>query len=463
MSINNSESSSADRRFGRVSGAKSGCALRNGEDLPETATSAILKCYLLGGALASPVPPIRSQTIPNMETRCHQLITSVWSLGSCLALACLFALALTACGRTQKEASKDRPPIPVHMAEVIQKDTPFFLEAIGNAAAYNTVDVKSRVTGELVNRFFKAGDPLKEEQELFTIDPAPFQAKVREGEAKLRQSTVQYEQAKREYVRFKTLYAEKAVSQEQLETKEVDMNSKLYQRELNQAELETAKLNLGYCFIRAPLDGQSGEIYIDDFNIVNANQDKLVTIKQIKPIKVKFSIPGKYLDEIRKYGSNGAMEVEARPLGNDKPEIGSLSLVDNIINPKTGMIALEGTFANPEAKLWPGVFVRVRLKLTVTRSAVLVPERAVNEGPEGQYVWVANQEHAVAMRPVKLDRRDGDMAVLSEGLKPGEKVVTDGQLLLHPGAKVVPRPGAPPRKVEEQNQEKNIKSRGRES
>ena len=278
-------------------------------------------------------------------------VISTASTGHRVVMVFLLLVALAACGQSKKEAKKELPPVPVQIAAVIQQDTPLFLEGIGNAAAYNTVDVKSRVTGELIKKFFKAGDPIARDQELFTIDPAPFEAKVREGEAKLKQSKVQYEQAQREFLRFKVLHAEKAVSQEQLETKEVDMNSKLYQTELNQAELETARLNLGYCFIRAPLDGESGEIYIDDFNIINANQDKLVTIKQIKPIKVKFSVPGKFLDQIQKSGSNGPMEVEALLLGSDRPEVGSLTLVDNVVNPRTGMIALEGTFPQPGGQI----------------------------------------------------------------------------------------------------------------
>lgn len=379
------------------------------------------------------------------------------------ALVCVLCLALTSCGSGKQEVKKERPPVPVQIEEVIQKDTPLFLDGIGNAAAYNTVDVKSRVTGKLVKKFFRAGDPVKKDQELFTIDPEPFYAKVREGEARVKQATVQYEQARREYVRFKALHGEKAISQEQLETKEVDMNSKLYQTEVNQAELETAKLNLGYCFIHAPLDGESGEIYIDDFNIVNANQDRLVTIKQIKPIKVKFSVPGKFLDQIRHYASSGPVEVEALILGDDKPEKGVLSLIDNVINPKTGMIGLEGIFPNPEARLWPGLFVRVRLKLSVTRDAVLVPERAVNDGPDGQYVWVANQDETVAVRPVKLDRREGALAVVSQGLKAGERVITDGQLLLAPGAKVVPRGQLPSKEPAGKGQGKDSKDSGQES
>ncbi|MHB8202527.1 MAG: efflux RND transporter periplasmic adaptor subunit [Desulfomonilaceae bacterium] len=346
-------------------------------------------------------------------------------------------IMLTSCGKFKKDVKKQSPPLPVDIAEVLVENAPLFINAIGNVAAYNTVDVKSRVTGELIKTFFKAGDPLTDGQDLFTIDPAPFEAKVQEGEAQLNQSRVQYEQAKRDFLRYKGLFGEKAVSEEQLEAKQVDMNSKLYQMKLNEAQLDSAKLNLGYCSIRSPITGPSGEIYIDNFNIVNANQDRLVTIKQIHPIKVKFSVPGKFLDQINKYNTVAPLQVDVLIQGSDKRETGQLTLIDNNINLRTGMIALEGTFANPESRLWPGQFVEVRLKLTTTVGALLVPARSVNDGPDGQYVWVVNQDQTVAMRPVKVDRRETDMAVISEGLKPNEKVVTDGQLMLRPGAIVI--------------------------
>ncbi len=361
----------------------------------------------------------------------------LFSLG--LVLLCLLVAVLNGCGKKQADNNKGRPPVPVDIGEVIQKDTPLFLEGIGNVVALNTVDVRARVTGEIIKKLVDEGDRLTKGQQLFVIDPAPYEAKLKESQAKVRQSKVLYEQAKRDFLRFQALYAEKAVSQEQLETKEVDMNSKLYQVELNQAELESAQLNLGYCFIQSPLDGQSGEIYIDNFNIVKANEDKLVTIKQVQPIKVRFSVPGKLLDRIREHDKSEPMAVEALVLGSDKPEAGTLTLIDNNINLKTGMIVLEGTFSNPGSRLWPGQFVRVRLRLSVTKNAVLVPLRAVNDGPSGQYVWFMNPDQTVAIRPVTVDRRSGDMEVVSKGLKAGDKVITAGRLMLYPGAKVVSR------------------------
>lgn len=356
-----------------------------------------------------------------------------------LLLMSLLSITLVACGKPQQAAKKERPPVPVQTAQVVVKDTPLYVEGIGNVMAFNTVDVKSRVTGELIKTFFKEGDFLTKGQQLYTIDPAPYEAKVKESEAKVKQSRVQYEHAKKEFVRFKALYAEKAVSTEQLETKEVDMNSKLHQMELNQAELDSAQLNLGYCFIESPLDGEAGERYIDNFNIVKANEDKLVTIKQIRPIKVRFSVPGKFLDQIRQYNSGDPLKLEALIPGSDKPEMGALTMIDNVINLRTGMINLEGTFPNPGARLWPGQFVRMKVRLTVTYDAILVPNTAVLDGPEGRYVWLVQPDHTVTMRAVKIARRVGDMEVVSDGLKKGDTVVTDGQLMLSPGAKIITR------------------------
>jgi multidrug efflux system membrane fusion protein len=356
-----------------------------------------------------------------------------------LAVLVLVLPLLFACGKPQKNNRPQRPPVPVEIGDVVQADSPVFLDGIGNVEAFNVVQIKSRVTGELIRTFFREGDMLTEGQDLFTIDPAPFQASLQEVEAKLSQAQTQYEQARREYRRFQGLYEEKAVSLEQLETKEVDMKSKHAQVELNMAERANAKLNLGYCYIKAPMTGKSGKILVDDFNIVNANQDVLVTIRQIQPVKVSFSLPGKLLDEIRAYHAKGPLELRVFTLESDKPEIGTLHLIDNTINPRTGMIRLEGILANENLRLWPGQFLKVALKLTTTFNATLVPQTALNDGPDGKYAWVVKEDQTVEIRPVKVTRRDGIMDVVAEGLKPGERVITDGQLMLRPGAKVVTR------------------------
>ncbi len=366
-------------------------------------------------------------------------IFNVTSNRALFLIACIASLIVAACGKPQEQAKREFPPVPVEIVQVTQKDMPFYLEGIGNMAAFNSVEIKSRVTGELQKRHFAQGDRVTKDQRLFTIDPAPFEAKVRETEARINQATVQYLQSKKDFERYQGLHAEKAVSLDQLETKETDMNSKLYEMELHKAELETAKLNLGYCFIDSPLDGQSGEILVDDHNIVNANQDILVTIKQLQPIKVKFSVPGKFLEEVKAGQDRKPLDVEAQIQGIDKPETGTLTLIDNRINLKTGMIGLEATFDNPKDRLWPGQFISVRLKLSTTPDAVIVPSQAVNDGPSGQYVWLVNQDQTVAMRPIKVARSGNGMHIVSDGLTSGDTVVSDGQLMLRPGAKIITR------------------------
>ncbi|MGC8604209.1 MAG: efflux RND transporter periplasmic adaptor subunit, partial [Desulfomonilaceae bacterium] len=320
---------------------------------------------------------------------------AIASINSLMTLFCVALISLSSCVKLKKDVQKQPPVTPVDIAEVSKKDTPLLIKAIGNVSAYNTVDMKSRVTGELIKTFFEAGDLLTAGQDLFIIDPAPFEAKVKEGEAQLNQSRVQYEQARRDFLRYRGLFGEKAVSEEQLEAKQVDMNTKLYQMKLNEAQLDSAKLNLGYCFIKSPISGPSGEIYIDNFNIVNANQDKLVTIKQIHPIKVRFSVPGKFLEQIKNYNARAPLHVDAKLHGSGKHETGQLTLIDNNINLKTGMIALEATFENPESRLWPGQFVEVNLELTTTIGALIVPAMAISDGPDGQYVWLVNKDQTV--------------------------------------------------------------------
>jgi membrane fusion protein, multidrug efflux system len=356
-----------------------------------------------------------------------------------LILICILCVALAACGKQTANNKKEPPPVPVDIAQVIAKDTPVFLEGIGNVEAYNTVDMKSRVTGELIKTSFKEGDLLTEGQLLFNIDPRPFQAQLDSATATVAEKKAVLELARIQLNRYTELLNSKSVSQQDYDQRKNTFDMAEAQVRQGEAALETARLNLEYCSIQCPLDAQSGEIYIHNYNVVNAYQDKLVTIKQIRPIKVKFSVPGRFLEQIKKYHSEGPLEVEVSLLGNHAPEVGSLSMIDNIVNPKTGMIALESIFPNGDSRLWPGQFAQVRLKLSVDRDAVLAPHRAICDGPEGQYVWVVQPDQCCAIRPVKVSRRDKDMEVVSEGLKAGETVITDGQLILRPGAKIVTR------------------------
>lgn len=354
-------------------------------------------------------------------------------------LTVFVVLCLTCAGcREKKETEKKSPPpVLVSIAEVTQKDTPHYLQGIGYVKAFQSVDIRPRITGLLLRAEFKAGDYVTKGQLLFTIDPAPFKAKLKEAASRVADSAAQFSQAQIDFKRFETLYRERTISPEQYEKKELDMKSKKFLLNLRQAELETAQLNLGYCSIVSPLEGQAGDILVDDGNTVTEYQDVLVTIKQVKPIKVHFSLPGTYLPEIRKRSTAKKLEVQAKTQQDTVYSVGDLSLIDNLVNEKTGMIMLEGTFPNPELRLWPGAFVTVRLKMGVTKGALLVPSQAVNDGPKGQYVWRVKKDQTAEIRPVKVNRSVESLSVVSQGLHRGDQVVTEGQLIIYPGARVI--------------------------
>ncbi|MEW6533367.1 MAG: efflux RND transporter periplasmic adaptor subunit [Thermodesulfobacteriota bacterium] len=351
---------------------------------------------------------------------------------------CATVLMVSSCGKKQ-QTNQNAVAVPVVTAQVIQKDAPYFLNAIGSVKAFQWVEVKPRVTGQLLEACFKEGEFLKKGQRIFTIDPAPFQAKLDEAEARLKQANTQLEQADRDLKRYQVLYEAAGISSEQYEAKQVDFMWKKYQVALEEAQVTSARLDLGYCSIEAPMDGLAGEIKVDDKNIVTAYQTTLVNVRQIQPIKVVFSLPGKFLQEIIEYNTRQTLEVRALFTGIDEPEIGSLNLIDNWINPKTGMIMLQGLFPNPKKRLWPGEFVKVLLQLTVTKDAVLVPSQAVMIGPKGKYVWRVKDNNTVEIRLVLISRSADGMEVVAEGLQPGDTVVAEGQTSLFPGAPVQER------------------------
>jgi multidrug efflux system membrane fusion protein len=205
----------------------------------------------------------------------------------------------------------------------------------------------------------------------------------------------------------------------------------------DRAAVENARIQLGYCSIRSPIDGRTGSFIVQQGNIVKAEDINLVVINQIVPIDVGFSVPEQFLPEIKKYTAWGKLQVEALvPMNEERPEKGVITFIDNAVDSNTGTIRLKGTFANREKKLWPGQFVNVVLTLTTEPNAIVVPSQAIQTGQEGQYVFVVKQDLTVESRPVVAGRSVKNETVVQKGLHADEKVVTDGQLRLYPGAKV---------------------------
>ncbi len=356
-------------------------------------------------------------------------------------------------------------PIPITVGTAVQKIVPVQLRAIGNVQAYSTVTVKSRVPGHIIGVYFKEGEDVKKGNLLFMIDPRPFEAVlkqaeanlerdmalVRQAEANLLRGMTQEKNAQADAERYKMLFERGVVARQQYDKFRTDWEAleatvsaeraALANAEAavvaDRAAVENAKLQLSYCSLRSPMDGRTGSLIVQEGNIIKENDANLVVINQIAPIYVTFSVPEQYLGEIKKYMATGKLRVEAVvPNNESRPEGGFVSFVDNTVDMATGTIRLKGTFVNKEKHLWPGQFVNVILTFTEEPNAIVVPSQAIQTGQEGQYVFVVKPDLTVESRPVVVGRNLSGETVIQEGIKADEKVVTDGQLRLYPGARV---------------------------
>jgi multidrug efflux system membrane fusion protein len=333
-----------------------------------------------------------------------------------------------------------RPPVPVTAAAVVQKTVPVQIRAIGNVEAYSTISVKSQIEGVLTRIHFKEGQDVNKGDLLFTIDPRPYEAALKQAEANLVKDTAQLENARVEVNRYAELVKKGYVAQEQYD--QIRTNAAALGATVNadKAMVENARLQLKYCFIYSPITGRTGNLVSNQGNLIKANADNpMVTINQIQPIYVTFSVPEQYLNDIKKYMAARKLNVEAfisKAKEDVRPEQGVLTFIDNTVDTTTGTIKLKGIFTNKGKRLWPGQFVDVLLTLTMQPNAIVIPSQAVQAGQSGVYVFVVKSDLTVESRPVVVDRSLDGESVIEKGLQPGEKVVTDGQLRLVPGAKV---------------------------
>lgn len=348
------------------------------------------------------------------------------------------ALAVFSACAPGKEPPRPRPPVPVTAAQVVQKDMPQQLKAIGNVEAYNTVGVKSLVSGTIAKVHFREGQDVRMGQLLFTIDPRPFQAALRQAEAILVKDLAQARNADKQARRYAGLVKDGIVTQEQYDQLKTAADALEATAASDRAAVENAKLQLSYCYIRSPLDGRTGNLVVNAGNLVKANDvPVLVSINQITPVYASFTLPERELPAIKRHLSAGSLGVEAViPSDGQQKEVGTISFLDNNVDLATGTIRLKGTFANRQRRLWPGQFVNVLITLATKRDAVVVPTAAVQTGQQGQFVFVVAADQTAQVRPVVTSITTADLTVIETGLKPGEVVVTDGQMRLSPGAKV---------------------------
>jgi len=348
----------------------------------------------------------------------------------------LLAVFSSACSK-EKSGKPTSAPLPVTVGTTIQKTVPVQLRAIGNVQAYSTVSVKSKVGGELVRVHFTEGQDVKKGELLFTIDPRPYEAALKQAEANLERNLALAKNAQEDVRRYEFLIQKGVVARQQYEKFRTDSDALEATVLADRAAVENAKIQLGYCSIHSPIDGRTGSLIIQQGNIIKAEDINLVVINQVIPIYVAFSIPEQFLPEIKKYMASGKLQVEAIvPMNEERPERGVITFIDNTVDINTGTIRLKGTFANHQEKLWPGQFVNLVLTLTTEPNAIVVPSQAIQTGQEGQYVFVVKQDLTVESRPVVAGRTVNGETVVQKGLRADEKVVTDGQLRLYPGAKV---------------------------
>ena len=351
----------------------------------------------------------------------------------CVLCGCFF---ITAC--TKEKPKQGKPvTVPVMTAAAVQKDIPVQLKAIGNVEAYSVVSVNSRVGGQIQRIHFREGQDAAKGALLFTIDPRPFEAALKQAEANLAKDKAQYENALQQARRYEDLAKKGYVSLSDYD--QVRTNAEALAGTVNagKAAVEHAHLQLTYCYIHSPISGRTGGLLLNEGNMIKADDKPIVTINQIQPIYVNFSVPEQHLSEIKKFMSAGKLKVMASiPENNGYEAQGELTFIENAVDRTTGTIRMKGTFANKDRRLWPGQFVNVVLRLTTQPRAVVVPTPAVQTGQKGPFVFVIKEDSTAEPRDVVVSRTFEDESVIASGLNPGEKVVTDGQLRLVPGAKV---------------------------
>ncbi|MBI1996442.1 MAG: efflux RND transporter periplasmic adaptor subunit [Deltaproteobacteria bacterium] len=333
---------------------------------------------------------------------------------------------------------RSREAVPVMVVTAQQKAIPIQIRAVGNAEAFATVSVKSQVTGVLMQAHFKEGQNVKKGQMLFTIDPRPFEAAVKQTEANLARDVAQLQNAREQARRYAELLKKQYVSQEQYDQIRTNADALESVVDADKAAVENARVQLSYCYIYSPIDGQVGSFLVNEGNLVRVNDSTpLVVINQISPINVTFSVPEQHLGDIRRHMAGGTLKVDARFSSDEgRPEQGNLAFVDNAVDRITGTIKLKAEFKNSARRLWPGQFINVAVTLATQADAVVIPAEAVQVGQEGQHVFVIKEDKRVEVRPVTLGPTSEGEAVIAEGLAAGELVVREGQFLLGPGSQV---------------------------
>ena len=314
---------------------------------------------------------------------------------------------------------------------------PVELRTFGTAATSSSVAVKAQVDEVVKTVHFHKGQKVSKGDLLFTIDPRPFEAALKQAQANLARDAAQANNAKADAARVEELSRKGVAAPSEHDKSRAEADALAAGVQADEAAVENARLVLEHCYIRSAIDGRAGDVFVTEGNLVKANDVTLAVINQISPIDVFFSVPQDDLPIVKRYMAQGEMKVLATIPGEEADtEEGELAFLDNAVDKTTGTVMLGATFGNSRERLWPGQYVQVKLTLTVQEDAVVVPARAVQTGQNGKYVYVIREGGTAELCPVSVDRAVGEEAVIRSGLQPGQRVVTDGQLRLVQGARV---------------------------
>jgi len=343
-----------------------------------------------------------------------------------------FVLALDACS---SHAPPPDAPAPVEVARVVQKAIADRVDAVGTVEAINSAMVKSRVDGQLIESFIKDGDEVRKDQLLFRIDPRPAQATLAQVQAALAKDVAARDLALAQVNRYEPVAQKGFISADQMQQYRTAYSAAAASVKVDQANVEAAKLTVGFTDIYAPFAGRAGRILVQPGNLVKTNDTTLLTINQLKPIYVNFALPGQYVERVRAAQARAPLDVSAHGEATNV-QSGKVAFVDNAVDPATNTVKLRASFANDAEALWPGQFVNVAVTLGSDANALVVPAKAIKDGPNGAYVFVVGADGRAEQRNVTVARTLEGESMIATGLRVDETVVTDGQSRLVDGAKV---------------------------
>ena len=351
----------------------------------------------------------------------------------------LLLMITVACSRGNVQASAPAMPPPlVTVTKAMAQDVPLYLDEIGRNAAFESVTVTPQVSGRIVERRFRDGENLTKGQLLFVIDPRPYKAQEDAAKANLAQAKAALDLAKIQFARDEQIIGSRAISQQDYDTKKNTVDVNQAQVDAAEAALETAKLNLEYCYVHSPINGRAGARLVDVGNVVQPNATSLLSIQRLDPIYANFTITERDLPEVQKQMTLGNLKAMVRLPSDpaDGARAGRIEFLDNAVQNSTGTVNLRATISNPDRHFWPGQFVDVKLVLNTQRAAVLIPNEAAQISQKGPFVYVVKPDDTAELRVVTLGQRQGNDVVVTGGLSADERIVVAGQMTVRPGGKV---------------------------